>query len=69
MEGGREEHVLFTRHRPALPTCAVGSTGAAAGHQLDAGLGHGTRCDANLLRKSRSYPLVIQRIVEDLGKG
>jgi len=72
MEGVKEESALFARYNPGKPRYAIGSTGSAAADLLDADEDHYSGRNPgptmrNLLETSPSYPLVIERIFEDLG--
>lgn len=64
MKGVIDEANIFEQQCPGLPTFAYGSPGGAALDLLNAGRGHGI--DPTLLRESRSYPLLAEKVLERL---
>ena len=68
MEGVDEEGGMIRDMREELPCFAIGTTGSAAADLLGANARgfSGRRATAKVLRENRSYPVVMQRIFEDL---
>lgn len=68
MRGVDEEALRFTRHHPALPKYALGSTGAAARAlvRADPSAFHGTLKDPAAFQRTLSYAVAASQIMEDL---
>lgn len=66
MEGVVQEAHLFREHYGGRPVIAIGSTGSAALQLLEKESALGKRADWQILAQVESYPIVVQRIFEDI---